>query len=591
MRPSDFFKPFGNPRGSMTGAKAIAPPSQEFEPKPFNGIGSLPNAPLQGGAGEVWGGGRKQMDTQWKQPKAGYRGEFDDPLAVNYGDLYKTFANKKDAPTPDEFSRRVAGPRVESLDELQPGVRGLYGRMQANLASQIGIDPLSEEYAQILLGKRPDAFSLIRGNDPLSGVNLGMVGGTGALLSQPPTAQPVMSPAALPPDGPMVPGEGGYGGSDFMPISNNGGFDGGLPSDLPNPFDAPENLPRPSLSRADIPADPMEAMGAMPPAQLQQPMPMMQPNGFLSSGPGYDMLKEQFGRGIDSKRERDRMRGEQWRRDMSQQGFGDFMTGVNNIFSGFAGKDRGAQRFLDGQTQNYMTQSQNSRRMRGSEMGQQFDEDKYYSQLLNENDPGSPENAARMQNAYNGMLNAQAAMENARSRGELNAARAEFERQRDELMREKEKGLMERARMENTISEQANRIKGFDAETKRTAAEAKAKNDSGRLVETTRSNKAKEGLTARGQDLQRKTAVENESGRNSRNAANLGQKERELNLKAGSLSKDGMPKYDEATRRGGARTLDPKVPEQRQILVDFLRRAGGDKQKAMELARQAGYLL
>lgn len=398
---------YGSNRSSKTASNAIANKKRNDMPE-FNGIGSLPNVPLQGGLGEIWGGGRKQMGFTWKQPKAGYRGEADDPLAVNYGDLYKRFANKKDTPTPDEFSRRIAVPRVESLDELQVGERGLYGRMQANLASQIGIDPLSEEYAQILLGKRPDAFSLIRGNDPLSGVNLGMVGGTGATIAQPPQADPLMQQRRQMPAQfeRMVPGVGGYGGGDFMPVANEG-------PQAQGQFGPPEGFAPQMVAPPQPQYMPPQYM---PPQQMYPPVPQYTQPQPKSVGDQniYSRLDDMMLAGMNNKTIYDQYRQDDWTRDRAARGWDMFAGGVLNPLASMFVRDPAARNRMmqSGNQQAY--RYDNMRQLRNNERQAQFNEDKYYTDMRMANDPNSFENWAKQQelqtsrmNANNGLMSQQ----------------------------------------------------------------------------------------------------------------------------------------------------------------------------------------
>lgn len=390
---------YGSNRSSKTASNAIANKKRNDMPE-FNGIGSLPNVPLQGGLGEIWGGGRKQSTFSWNQPKAGYRGVADEPLADNYAYLYNSFVNKKDSVTPQEFMRRVARSRPESLGDMMPSAPGFAARNQANLASQMGIDPLSEEYAQILLGKRPDAFSLIRGNDPLSGVNLGIVGGTGATIAQPPQADPLMQQRRQMPAQfeRMVPGVGGYGGGDFMPVANEGPQGQGQ-------FGPPEGFAPQMMA----PPQPQYAPPQyMPPQQMYPPVPQYTQPQPRSTGDQniYSRLDDMMLAGMDNKTIYDQYRQDDWTRDRAARGWDMFAGGVLNPLASMFVRDPAARNRMmqSGNQQAY--RYDNMRQLRNNERQAQFNEDRYYTDMRMANDPNSFENWAKQQELQTGRMNA-----------------------------------------------------------------------------------------------------------------------------------------------------------------------------------------
>lgn len=264
------------------------------------------------------------------------------------------------------------------------------------------------------------------------------------------------------------------------------------------------------------------------------------------------------------------------------------MMGLNNIASGFAGKSRGGRRFLDAQNQGYAQQAQNSRRMRGTEMGQQFDEDKFYGDLLNQNDPGSIENRTKMMNARTGIRNAEVAMRNAESNAELREATAEYKRQLADLKRAEEEGRNERAALKAELERLKATNQGRDIDSK-------IQDRTVRAAETSRHNKASEsniqsgqGVQMRGQDLNRQNTQDNIKSREK--IAGIVDKRKSIDQKiaASKQGKDG-PVVSAAGRVAAGIKLDPKVPEHRQKMIEYLARAGGDKRKALELAQADGW--
>lgn len=563
-----FQMPFGpkkSNRSSMAGAEAIAEPSRMFEPQPQQGIGSLPSPPktLYGGTGEIIKNGRRIADLFVNQKQL--HGLYSPPPAdtidrvrqnVQHGArLADQLGDRFDNPIPyRDPSGMMRVPLENPIPMDRTGVN--IPAMAADRARAQGMDVTSEAYANLILGKEglmpqsaPQALPeemtarALSLGDPLAG----LVGPQDIQFFQPPP--PEMD-------------------NSFMPVSNDGGMDGGLE----NPFGAPEDVQRPSLSREDI------AGGIMP----------MAPGGYLGQGEGYDTLKQMFNDGVANKYNRDDIRERQWSQDERDQNFGGWMMGLNNIASGFAGKSRGGRRFLDAQNQGYAQQAQNSRRMRGTEMGQQFNEDKYYGDLLNENDPNSIANQAKMMNAQTGIRNAEVAMRNAQSNEELRAARAEYLKQLDELKGAEEQGRNERAALKAELDNMRIENQGRDISSK-------IQDRSVRAAETSRHNKASEsniqsgqGVQMRGQDLNRQNTQDNIKSREK--IAGIVDKRKSIDQKiaASKQGKDG-PAVSAAGRAAAGIKLDPKVPEHRQKMIEYLARAGGDKRKALELAQADGW--
>ncbi|MBS1586956.1 MAG: hypothetical protein JSS82_15580 [Bacteroidetes bacterium] len=665
-----------------------------FAPDPARGIGSLPSPKrtLAGGLGQaVTTSGKVIGDLSMNQGRKGLDAslvnrELGD-LPGTYRDLYNKVSNPRSMVAPKDYVRLIGGgaeadsqymPQHPEMTDLlnrlssgpsarHPNFQGaadglpldewrkldLQSRFQGAIpdprsgynskqitdavyARSRGMDPTSEEYAALLTGRKiapPVPNQPIPQDIPeeLTATALSLPESDFYPVSKEPRDRSAFYPVAdqglqmqTPQFDDAVPNPSA---GDFYPVANNG---------LENPFADP----RPSLTREDIDNSIFYPVPQQP-RDRSQFYPV--PDGFLARGSGdpnnpsgYDMLRDQFGRGISNKQVRDEMRMRQWRQDDRDMGFGSAMTGVNNIVSGLAPSrrgrngtrtaDHGLRDFLDGQNDNYMTQAQNTRKSRYNEQGQQFNEDKYYGDLLNENDPGSVANQAKLGNAIAALRNAESAAQNAQTRQELDRARAEWFAARDDIEMLKAK------------------VKQQEAGIKRDDVESKIQDRAGKRVETARHNQQTEQNTRRGQDVSRdnniRTTTTTQRGQDigrennirNNNTAQRGQdvsrdnnirnnftsqrgqdvsrqnnqNTNETSIKRAQMQSDtahdklqasmgavdpksGKFKYSDATRSQYGVKLNPQDPAHRAQMIKYMQMANGDKAKALQLAQRDGW--
>lgn len=148
-----------------------------------------------------------------------------------------------------------------------------------------------------------------------------------------------------------------------------------------------------------------------PPPQYMPPMPQYMPQYARPRVPNgetdiYELLQQQAIRGVNNKRAMDTMRQEDWRRDRAVRGWDELAGGVLSPLASMFVQDKAARaRMLSG-GQDQMYRSDRMRQLRNSERGQQFGEDKYYTDLNFANDPNSFENWATQQGIQTNRMNA-----------------------------------------------------------------------------------------------------------------------------------------------------------------------------------------
>ena len=598
--------PFGpsprSPRSSMASSEAIAGPSQQFAPNPARGIGTLPTPPrtLLGGLGQVHASnGRQVLTTHMVQPREGLdtATAHEPALADSYGSLYDTFDNRRRAPAPSAWGQAAGFPKAYErqpgsnlLDGLVPDPRS-YDAMAAGRALTSGLDPTSEEYARLLTGRSAGPVSA-KGQAPagnpadiypvpeeLTAQALSLNDPIGADLSglAPPQVPQFDDAVANPTAG------------DFVPTANG---DYPVPASLDNPF--PEE--RPSLSRGDIYPEPMSQE------------PSLDPNGYLSRSSGdnvnpsgYDLLREEFQSGIYNKHMRDRLREQQWNQDNRDATFGGLMQGVNTLASGFAPSrrqpgskkktaDTGARDFADNQNDMYFKAAQNARLRRVSEMQDQGQEDQFYGKLLDKNDPGSPENRAKMANAYAALQNARTALQNANNKDDALTAKQEYQKNSLELRQMLEDGRNQRAQDANDIKKMLADLKKQEIQIKGKDTVSKIEERTTKAQETARHNKAAEQNVANGQAVSRENNIRTTATSRDNSIRGMQSRADKIQLDATKRNKDGGFIYGPAARRAAGLTLSAQNPNQRAMLIEYMKRANGDKAKAQALAEQDGYV-
>jgi len=196
---------------------------------------------------------------------------------------------------------------------------------------------------------------------------------------------------------------------DSQPIAS-GGMGGQLPYDLDNPFqDVSNEAPRPrGLTRED---DLSNGFGPQDPYQ-QYAMPQYQrpdPTGFYA---GLDGVATQ---GLNNKSRMDMMRWQDWERDNQERGWDELNGGVINPLMSMFVKDPNTRARMQQSGQAQSNRYMQNRQLRNSERSQQFGEDKYYTDLRQDNDPNSYPNWLARQNATTNRINSATGVTNARS--------------------------------------------------------------------------------------------------------------------------------------------------------------------------------
>lgn len=397
-KPQNPYMPYGGMRSSKTGSRAIAG-MQEPSYAPFQGIGSLPNAPvskpapLQGGLGKVRAGGRDLGDLWVNQTgRDGAHGRIDMPQVVTQPAVneYVSGGGRLNRAISKSLANPV--PAFEGGQMLDIDPRSGYDPMaimQASRATSQGLDPQSEEYAQMLLGHPVQPQVMPQQMQP---------------LPEEMTAQ------ALPMDrmqgqAPFQPDASGFQmrdpQMDEVPAQ--------LPADLDNPFQDVANTqaqPR-SLTRED------DLNNGFDPNDPYQQYAMPRYNG--GEDPFYKGVNNVAMAGLDNKQRMDKMRWDDWNRAKTEQGWNDFAGSVLTPLAGVFAKDPGTRQRIQQSAQGQLGAYDRERQLRNSERAQQFGEDKYYTDIRQANDPNSYPNWLAGQNANTNRLNAATGVTNARS--------------------------------------------------------------------------------------------------------------------------------------------------------------------------------
>lgn len=401
---------YGSMRSSRTASKAMR--GQPEVPE-FNGIPTLPNAPmrpLQGGMGQVWANGQHIADSGLNQRKTHGLMAMPD---IQTAEGMLPYKGGRDAyqGVRQAQRRNIA---MENNQYVVPDVRAFdpVAVMNAEIAQKQGVDPTSEQYAQLLLGNQN--VSNVP-NMPMSAYPEAVRARNAARMPQPTQAAPYMQPQALPPNDmglraqvPMFDDAvGNPTAGPFMPTSN----DGFAPGLLDNPF-----ADRPSLSRADIPMQ----EGPYAPAQPTQADPNAYPYALPQYNDAqnlgfYSGLDDIAMRGLQNKRDIDEMRRADWNRDNRVRAYDEFAGGVLNPLASMFVKDPTARgRMLSG-GQQQMYRYDQQRQLRNKERGQQFDEDKYYTNAKMQSDPNYFPNWIDQQAMQTNRMNAQTGWRNSQN--------------------------------------------------------------------------------------------------------------------------------------------------------------------------------
>lgn len=552
---------YGSMRSSRTASKAMR--GQPEVPE-FNGIPTLPNAPmrpLQGGMGQVWANGQHIADSGLNQRKTHGLMAMPD---IQTAEGMLPYKGGRDAyqGVRQAQRRNIA---MENNQYVVPDVRAFdpVAVMNAEIAQKQGVDPTSEQYAQLLLGNQN--VSNVP-NMPMSAYPEAVRARNAARMPQPTQAAPYMQPQALPPNAmglraqvPMFDDAvGNPTAGPFMPTSN----DGFAPGLLDNPF-----ADRPSLSRADIPMQEGPYVPAQPTQgyPMQNPYPMPQYNDAQNLG-FYSGLDDIAMRGLQNKRDIDEMRRADWNRDNRVRAYDEFAGGVLNPLASMFVKDPTARgRMLSG-GQQQMYRYDQQRQLRNKERGQQFDEDKYYTNAKMQSDPNYFPNWIDQQAMQTNRMNAFTGAKNADNmqayrEGILNAREAENERRYREMEARQQQFADREERLNRGLDQKGDQ---FNRKEDRLQKGQDAKNQLGqdKLTEDKRMNDAR--LQKIQSDIQMGVARMDELRKAGRvKEAALEHKKLMDKINMFKLGKEGQPTYSpEGFKAAGVDA--PKKPEKKK---------------------------